>query len=243
MQCDLACEIFKFIFGDPSTSRFCLVAHIDWSQGHAGMTADSHNAENMLCGTGGATAKHLKATSWRHTRNGFPISFTRNALCQGNCEQCFREFKANMELQGTPQFDQFIQTIGVKGLRQVLQERGFRVTGPTGKFLTQSVLIEMLQTCSDFQAKNLITRAHVTDLMRKHGYVALFGVKYHAELAWVERKWMMIKRKIRPKLNGRMPRLKELLEKHWASFTLEDGRKAARHCRESIVQHEGVSIN
>ena len=46
MQSTLACEIFKMVFGDPSTSRFHLVAHIDWSQGHAGMLPSTLNAEN-----------------------------------------------------------------------------------------------------------------------------------------------------------------------------------------------------
>jgi hypothetical protein len=50
--------------------------------------------------------------------------------------------------------------------------------------------------------------------MAAQGYTALFGVKYHAELAWVERKWMFMKRNIRARLNGKMPRLRALLEKH-----------------------------
>lgn len=245
MQTDLACEIYKEVFDVPSTSRFRLVGHIDWSQGHAGMADGSLNAENMLCGTGGKTAKHINATSFPYTRNGVSILFERKAVCDdAGCPTgaCIVDFKANWDLRGTDGFDAEYQSIGVKGLIQTNRERGFNVYQPGGKkFLVQGDLVKQLQTCDDFQCKNLITRAHVTDLMASHGYIAFFGVKYHAELAWVERKWMHVKRLIRPRLNGKLPRLKELLKKHWGTFGINDCWKAARHCRDSMRAYQAIT--
>ena len=241
MQVDLACEVFKTVFGDPTTSRYHFVGHYDWSQGHAAMKPDSHNAENMLCGTGGKTAKHIKPSSYPYQRNGFNIVYERKALCQdGGCKECADNFMANRRDDGTF-IDPHYQSIGVKGLYQVLKERGFNILRPgSNRPKTQEELIAMLQTCPDFETKNLITRAHVTDQMKSHGYTTLLGVKYHAELAWVERKWMHVKRLIRPRLNGKLPRLDELLRQHWPTFTTDDGRKAARHCRESMRAYQAI---
>lgn len=245
MQTDLACEITKEVFDVPSKSRFRLVGHIDWSQGHAGMADGALNAENMLCGTGGKTAKHINPTSHPFNRNGVNILYDRKALCDdAGCPTgaYIADFKANWDCQGTEKYDPEYQSIGVKGLIQVLRERGFHVHQPNSKkFKVQPDLVALLETCSDFECKNLITRAHVTDLMASHGYIALFGVKYHAELAWVERKWMHVKRLIRPRLNGKLPRLKELLQKHWGTFTIVDSWKAARHCRDSMRAYGAIT--
>jgi len=248
MQTDLACEITKEVFDVPSKSRFRLVGHIDWSQGHAGMADGALNAENMLCGTGGKTAKHINPTSYPYSRNGVNTVFERKAVCDdAGCPTgaCITDFKANWDKRGSRGFNPLYQSIGVKGLVQVLRERGFNVLQknqkPGGKkVLVQGDLVALLQTCDDFQCKNLITRAHVTDLMASHGYIAFFGVKYHAELAWVERKWMHMKRLIRPRLNGKLPRLKELLKKHWKTFGIVDSWKAARHCRDSMRAYGAI---
>jgi len=88
--------------------------------------------------------------------------------------------------------------------------------------------------CSDFAKKDLIERTHVTAQMEEYGYIALFGVKYHAELAHIERKWMMLKRAIRQKLDGKLPTLKRLLKDAWPEYTVHDARKAARHCRDTM---------
>ena len=65
-------------------------------------------------------------------------------------------------------------------------------------------------------------------------HVALFGVKYHAELANIERKWMHLKRRIRLDLKGEIGHLEVLLRKEWHGFTVHDARKAARHCRNTM---------
>ena len=98
----------------------------------------------------------------------------------------------------------------------------------------QPEMVQALQKCSDFQKKDIIERAAVTAQMQSYGYIALFGVKYHAELAHVERKWMLLKRAIRSKLDGTLPTLKRLLRDAWPRYTVGDARKAARHCRVSM---------
>ena len=49
-------------FLKPSQPRLTLVAMLDWSQGHAAMSHDGLDAENMLVNPGGITAHHNKAT-------------------------------------------------------------------------------------------------------------------------------------------------------------------------------------
>jgi len=199
----------------------------------------------MLCVTGGKTTKDINPTSYPFNRNGVDTLFDRKALCDdAGCPTgaCIADFKANWDCRGTEKYDPEYQSIGVKGLIQVLRERGFHVHQPNSKkFKVQPDLVALLETCSDFECKDLITRAHVTDLMASHGYIALFGVKYHAEVAWVERKWMHVKRLIRPRLNGKLPRLKELLQKHWGKFTIFDSWKAARHYRDSMRAYRAIS--
>ena len=128
------------------------------------------------------------------------------------------------------------QCIGYKGLLKVLKERGFSVykVGHSGRTKPQEELVKMLQTCPDFNPKTLHERARVTELMKERGHIAMFGVKYHAELAHIERKWMWLKQKIRPRLNGTIRRLQQELEKWFPQFALADAQKAARHCRETM---------
>ena len=234
MQVDLACTIFQTVWGKPSESRFIFVGHYDWSQGHAAMPPDALNAERMLVGTGGLTATHLRPTSWPYTVNGHQHSIPRALLCEPNCVICKRDYEKYGK-PGSPNFDPSFQSIGVKGLKVVLEERGLLQQG-----WHQPEMVQALQKCSDFQKKDIdiIERAAVTAQMQSswqsYGYIALFGVKYHAELAHVERKWMLLKRAIRSKLDGTLPTLKRLLRDAWPRYTVGDARKAARHCRVSM---------
>jgi hypothetical protein len=84
-------------------------------------------------------------------------------------------------------------------------------------------------------------RAYVSEYMKKRGHVALFGVKYHAEMAWIERKWCSIKNNIRGDLNGTLPRLRDRLRWAFPLFRLEDAHKAARHCRETMAAYRSLS--
>ena len=229
MQIDLACVIFRTVFGDPSGSRFRLVAHIDWSQGHAAMPLDGLNAEKMLCGHDKASATHL-----RHTFYPYPIlgalghSVPREILCEPGCKECLEAFKAHGD-PASPKYNPNFQSIGVKGLHIVLRERGMFQGG-----MVQEECVSMLQKCPDFAKKDLMERAAVTDQMKGYQYVALFGVKYHAELAHIERKWIQLKRIVRSRLDGSLPKLQRLIADYFKLYIVDDARKAARHCRETM---------
>ena len=77
MQTELAMDIFEHVFG--KGSRFKLVANVDWSQNHAATADDALDAEKMIVGTGGQSAKHIRATSYpirenqRRTSPGFGL--------------------------------------------------------------------------------------------------------------------------------------------------------------------------
>ena len=101
------------------------------------------------------------------------------------------------------------QAIGKKGLKQVLIERGAYKHG-----MMQQDMVQALQQFEDFSPKSDHECARVTEMMRTRGHVALFGVKYHAELAHIERKWMRLKQRIRPKLDGKLVTLRKLLEQN-----------------------------
>ena len=64
MQAELAMGIFEHVFGKPAhpSSRFRLVANVDWSQNHAATADDALDAEKMLVNPGGKTAKHIRVT-------------------------------------------------------------------------------------------------------------------------------------------------------------------------------------
>ena len=64
MQAELAMDTFEHVFGEPSVSRFRLVANVDWSQNHAATADDALDADKMLVGMGGKTAKHLRVTRY-----------------------------------------------------------------------------------------------------------------------------------------------------------------------------------
>jgi hypothetical protein len=86
-------------------------------------------------------------------------------------------------------------------------------------------------------------RAYITEYLAKYGHQALFGTKYHAELMWIERKWMHLKRLIRGDLDGSLPRLKQLLHKHFRGFNLLDACKAGRHCRTTMLAYQKLSAD
>ena len=115
----------------------------------------------------------------------------------------------------------------------MLRERGL-LTGQ----VVQANMIEALQTCADFSKLDPMARAHVTKQMADRGHLAVFGVKYHAELAWIERKWMELKRRIRRRLNGKLATLKSLLISEFSEYSIQDARKAARHCRETMRAYQ-----
>ena len=66
-------------------------------------------------------------------------------------------------------------------------------------------------------------------------------VKYHAELAHIERFWMWLKGKIRGRLNGKLAKLKQEIWKEYGNYTVLGSRKAARHCRETMEAYRRLA--
>lgn len=176
----------------------------------------------MLVGTGGVTARHVKSSSYPFAEN----QRVRRLICNPTvgCAVCEAQSHA---FTSDPNF----QSIGVKGLKVVLAERGI----PPGR--NQAENIVALQTCDDFSSQKAYEKAHVTQMMKKRGHVCLFGVKFHAELAHIERFWMWVKGKIRGHLTGKLAKLKSEIWRVYGQYTVLDARKAARHCRETATAY------
>ena len=221
MQMELATLIHDSVF--PKRFKLCIV--IDWSQGHAAAAADALLAERMNVNPGGKQP-HLKHTFHPHMLNGFAVQRPRAILCSPGCDQCQAAFDAHGH---NPEF----QSIGRKGLKEVLLERGLLRVG-----MVQQNMIEALRQCADFSMAQPWDRAYITSFMASRGHRALFGVKYHAELAWIERVWMWEKQLVRPRLDGSLPTLTKLLQKAHTSYNLTDCWKAARHCRDTMHAYE-----
>ena len=68
-------------------------------------------------------------------------------------------------------------------------------------------------------------------------YSTVFGVKYHAELAPIERKWMFLKQRIRRELNGKLCHLIDLVHREFTRYTVVDAQKACRHCRDTMAAY------
>ena len=71
---------------------------------------------------------------------------------------------------------------------------------------------------------------------------AFFGVKYHAELAAIERKWMHMKRSVRGFMTGQLHVLNDLLDIHWGEYTVHSARKDMRHCRDTTAVYRQLGI-
>jgi hypothetical protein len=77
--------------------------------------------------------------------------------------------------------------------------------------------------------------------MAARGHVALFGVKYHAEMAWIEAKWCFLKNTIRKHLDGTIATLRKQLKAAFPQFKVEDARKRARKCRDTIAAYAKIT--
>ena len=204
-QCHLAIAIWNHVFSR-RWPRIKMELVPDWSQNHAAMSHDGRDAENMLVNPGGTTARHIQHTfipkeirTRMVGRRIVPVLKYREPLC-ATCEQ--KEAAGDAKTLCRLAYDEHgrkpgFQSIGEKGLRQVLEERGVNTTG-----LFQPGLIETLQKHSDFGKRSACERAHVTTIFAKAGHRATFGVKYHSDFAHCERKWMFMKGDIRKELTG-----------------------------------------
>ena len=88
--------------------------------------------------------------------------------------------------------------MGRKGLYKFLAEHG--VDQP--KKIKMNTLVTTLQSYDDFKPKMSAETSMVYELMESHGHFAFFEVRYHAELAAIERKWMDMKRSVRGYMTG-----------------------------------------
>ena len=140
MQTELAMDIFEHVFGPQPRSRYVLVAHVDWSQNHAATAPDALDAEKMLVGSGGKSAKHIRDTWWADPRPNPP---KRAILCTPGCSICLHKLNEARILN-----DPHHQTIGVKGLKLTLAERGMQASG-------QAAMVAKLQECDDFSPKKV----------------------------------------------------------------------------------------
>ena len=115
------------------------------------------------------------------TPTSYPNLVTQTLICHDRCPgTCLASVeKFNVD----PTF----QTIGLNVLKRVLAERGLRI----GK--NQGEMVAELEKCDDFSHKNKHEKAYATELFADRGHYCLFGVKYHAELAYIERFWMWLK--------------------------------------------------
>ena len=254
MQCDLAIAIFEYVFPDrPNQPHFRLVACLDWSQGHAAMSPDGLDAENMLVNPGGVSCTHIRATTTplprmeTHVvgagRRRVPVFSgaakpwpDRAPLCISCMESSAADRALCREAYAGHEDDANFQTIGKKGLKQVLQERNIDTKG-----MNQEKLVDALQKFPDFTKRDSIERAHVTEIFKSNGHVALFGVKYHADLAHVERFWMHLKQQIRPHLTGKYSDLVTLIDAAYCKYTVSQVRRDARHCRELMLAYSEIA--
>ena len=225
-QADLACEIFQAVFGKATQSRFKFVPCYDWSQNHACKAPDAHDAEAMNVSSGGQQP-HQRHTFIPEIRRPDGAVIPRRIRCVTGCQICQDAYDKVAAEQ--PEHLQHFQSIGRKGLTVINTERGHYRHG-----MKQEDQVKALMLSTDFSDKKKHERAHVYELYHALGYFALFGVKYHAELAHIERKWMYLKRFIRPYLDGKLTSLDKLLRKHWGNYTVHDARKAARYCRNTM---------
>ena len=221
-----------------------MIAQLDWSQNHAASAPDAHDARKMLVGNTGSSAKHVRSTCYPvpiSKVRGVSVAVPRALECRLNCAECRAAREGHTVGLGGEKIPNSTnpnwQAIGKKGLWIVCEERGKQMYNANGKRKVQEELVLMLEQDDDFSPKLLHEKSHVFEMMRDRGHCALFGVKYHAELAHVERKWMWLKNKIRPELNAKMPKLQELLKQAWSLYTIENARKDARHCRGSMAAY------
>ena len=103
---------------------YILALQLDRSQNHLAKFASELNAKTMRKGRGLEKATHQRNTHWPRR----PVDFrSDNCLENGSCAQCRDTF-----LRNPAHHTGDLQTIGRKGLAQVLTERGVPTKGLTG---------------------------------------------------------------------------------------------------------------
>ena len=209
--------------------EFLFVDQLDWSQNHAELHKEALDAQKMNCSPGGQQP-HLKFT--HHLPDPTKLPYPRWIECVPGCQTCQKDFAEHGHEPG-------FQTTGQKGLWQVLKER--HAFNPDDKMPD---CVKRLQQFEDFQIRMGGENSIVYDMYEKCGYAhAFFGVKYHAELAAIERKWMYLKQQIRGLLDGSIPTLRGLLAEYWPRYGVLSCRKDCRHVRETGEVYKQMGSN
>ena len=196
MQCLLALLTFKNVYRAivpegyvlvgsalDVAMQFMFIDQLDWSQNHAELEKTALDASKMNCNPGGQQP-HFKFT--HHLPDPNKLPYPRWIECTPGCEICQKDFREHGTEPG-------FQSVGQKGLWQMLRER--HAYDPS--FVIKDCVAK-LKEFTDFRTRTGGENSIVYDMYQKCGYAfAFFGVKYHAELASIERKWMYLKQKIR----------------------------------------------
>jgi transposase len=127
-----------------------------------------------------------------------------------------------------------VQTLGKKGLRTTLQERGLLKPGMDKKAMQHA-----LAACPDFAAE----RSAAEQLAAKCGNVVLFLPKFHCELNSIEMVWGLAKHYTRTHCTGRIDGLRQSVPAGLAAVTVDHIRKFATHCRKFMTAYREGSAS
>ena len=213
---------------------YVLALQLDRSQNHLAKYKSALNAKTMRKGRGFAKAPHQRSTHWPRA----VVDFRQpNCLVSGNCEECRMSCARAVE-NGT---QSTLQTIGRKGLVQVLSERGVVTRGKSGPELA-----EILGAHADFAAE----KSAVQHILVKAGHIGFFGAVCHPELAFIEMKWAHVKQYLRKLVDDKEETLRRVLQDAFSieACNVDAMRKDARHCRDTMhayrhLRSQGSSVS
>ena len=199
---------------------YVLALQLDRSNNHLAKYPTALNAKTMRKGRGFAKAAHQRSTHWPRAVVDFRCD---NCLADGTCVECQMSC-ARAVADGT---QKTLQTIGRKGLVQVLAERGVVTRGKSGPELA-----EILGAHADFAAE----KSAVQHILVNAGHIGFFGAVCHPELAFIEMKWAHVKQYLRPLVDDKDETLYRLLKEAFSidACNVDAMRKGARHCRDTM---------
>ena len=199
---------------------YVLALQLDRSQNHLAKYKSALNAKTMRKGRGFAKAVHQRSTHWPRA----VVDFRQpNCLESGDCEAC-RVSCARAVENGT---QSTLQTIGRKGLVQVLSERGVVTLGKSGPELA-----EILGAHADFATE----KSAVQHILVIAGHSGFFGAVCHPELSFIGMKWAHTKQYLRKRVDDTDETLYRVLKDAFSidACNVDAMRKDARHCRDTM---------
>jgi len=152
------------------------------------------------------TAKESNALVARHigVNDGGKQRILRDTIWNGQTQKLVNE-------QGKP-----------KGLKTILIERGLY-----NREMKKEDMIEALSKCEDFANEKPI----IQKIIEEHGHIFLLLPKFHCELNPIERCWASSKHYVRPRLNGSIVKLRELIKQSLEDINKDLIRKYFRKVR------------